>query len=325
MNPLSRRHFIAATAGALASTQALGQTAYPTRPIRLIVPFSPGGSSDFTGRLIAQKMSETLGQTVVVENKPGANGIIGCDMIAKAAPDGYSLLIVPREIGVNPSITKTLPFDVLKDFTWIGLATEGPFVIVVNPNIPANTFAELVALAKAQPGKLSYGSIGNGSISHLNVEALKQKLGIEILHIPYKGAGPSITGTLTGEISMTITAIPGALANVQAGKLRALAVGAPQRVPQMPDIPTLAELGVPGDVFSPTFFGLGAPANTPRPIIDKLNAALKKASEDPDVKAKLATFGMISVASTPEAMGETIRRDVENFAKLVKAIGLQPE
>ncbi|OYU49406.1 MAG: hypothetical protein CFE31_08700, partial [Rhizobiales bacterium PAR1] len=152
-----------------------------------------------------------------------------------------------------------------------------------------------------------------------------QKLGIEILHIPYKGAGPSITGTLTGEISMTITAIPGALANVQAGKLRALAVGAPQRVPQMPDVPTLAELGVPGDVFSPTFFGLGAPANTPRPIIDKLNAALVKASEDPEVKAKLATFGMISVASTPEAMGETIRRDVENFAKLVKAIGLQPE
>ncbi|OYU47474.1 MAG: ABC transporter substrate-binding protein, partial [Rhizobiales bacterium PAR1] len=173
MIPLSRRSFIAATAGALASTQALGQAAYPTRPIRLIVPFSPGGSSDFTGRLIAQKMSETLGQTVVVENKPGANGIIGCDMIAKAAPDGYSLLIVPREIGVNPSITKTLPFDVLKDFTWIGLATEGPFVIVVNPNIPAKTFAELVALAKAQPGKLSYGSIGNGSISHLNVEALK--------------------------------------------------------------------------------------------------------------------------------------------------------
>lgn len=322
---LSRRGFVASMAGALAGAQAFGQTTYPARTIKLVVPFSPGGSSDFTGRLIAQKMSEALGQTIYVENKPGANGIIGCDSVAKATPDGYTLLIVPREISVNPSISKAHPYDTLKDFAWIGLATQGPFVIVTNPNVPAKTFQELVALAKAQPGKLSYGSIGTGSISHLNVEALKQKLGLDILHVPYKGAGPSINGALSGEISMTITAIPGALGLVQEGKLRALAVGAPQRMPQMPDVPTLAELGVTGDVFVPTFFGLGAPANTPRPIIDKLNAALTRAADDPEVKSKLSTFGMISVASTPEAMATTIARDVETFAGLVRSIGLKPE
>lgn len=325
MHNMTRRGLGGLFASSLIAGPALAQQGnYPNRPIRLVVPFSPGGSSDFTGRLLAQKMGDALGQTVYVENKPGANGMIGCDFVAKAEPDGYTLLIVPREIAVNPSITKSHPYDTLKDFSWIGLATQGPFVIVTNPNVPAKTFPELVALAKAQPGKLSYGSIGTGSISHLNVEALKQKLGLDILHVPYKGAGPSINGALTGEISMTITAIPGALGLVNDGKLRALAVGSAQRMPQMPDVPTLSEFGLAEDLFAPTYFGLGGPAKLPRAMVERLNGALQKASQDPEVKTKLATFGMISVASTPEAMDVTIRKDVETFSALVKAIGLAP-
>ncbi len=325
MTGISRRSVMTGLASAAAAGPALAQSgAYPARPIKLIVPFSPGGSSDFTGRLLAQKIGEAIGQTIVVENKPGANGMIGCDLVAKAEPDGYTLLVAPREIAVNPSISKSHPYDTLKDFSWIGLATQGPFVIVTNTAVPAKTFPELVALAKAQPGKMSYGSIGLGSISHLNVESLKQKLGLDIVHVPYRGAGPSINGAMTGEIQMTITAIPGALGLVNEGKLRAIAVGSAQRMPQMPDVPTLAEFGLADDIFAPTYFGIAGPARLPAPIVALLNAGLRKASEDAEVKAKLATFGMISVASSPEEMARVIRADMEAFASLVKAIGLAP-
>lgn len=308
-------------------TSVLAQPAasYPDRPIKLVVPFAPGGSSDFTGRLIAQKMSEGLRQPVVVDNKPGANGNIGADAVAKAQPDGYTILLAPREMGINPHLYQKLPFDTLKSFAWIGMATEGHFVLVVNPKVEAKTLAELIALAKAKPGSIAYGSIGMGSVSHLNVEALKQKQGIDLLHVPYKGAGPALAATVSGEVAMTIAAIPGAIGFIRDGRLKALAVGSPQRLPQLPDVPTSAEAGAGADGFMPTFFGLAAPAGTPPAIVDKLNAELKRVMALPDVVEKLNVSGLTAVSTTPEAFGAVIAKDIERFGALVKAIGIQPE
>jgi tripartite-type tricarboxylate transporter receptor subunit TctC len=311
----------------VATSAAQGQSsaAFPEKPIKLIVPYSPGGSADFTARLIAQKMSEGLRQPLVVDNKPGANGIIGADVVAKAAPDGYTLLLAPRELGINPSIYATLPYDTLKSFAWIGLATEGHFVMVVNPSIPAQSFADLIALAKAKPASLSYGSIGIGSIAQLNVEALKQRQGVDILHVPYKGAGPALNATVSGEVALTIAAVPGAIGFIKDGRLRALAVGSPTRLPQFPDVPTLGEVGGGADTFVTTFFGLAAPANTPEPIIAKLNAELRRAVTHPDIVEKLNASGLVPIGSTPEVMASTIADDIARFGTLVKSIGIKPE
>jgi tripartite-type tricarboxylate transporter receptor subunit TctC len=308
-------------------TAAVAQTAatYPERTIRLVVPYAPGGSSDFTGRLIAQKMSEGLKQPIIVDNRPGANGTIGADAVAKAAPDGYTLLLAPREMGINPSIYAKLPYETLKNFAWIGMATEGHFVLVVNPTVPAKTLAEFIALAKSKPGSLAYGSIGQGSVSHLNMEALKQQQAIDLLHVPYKGAGPALTATVSGEVAATIAAVPGAIGFIRDGRLRALAVGSQVRLPQLPDVPTSGEAGGGAETFLPTFFGLAAPAGTPAPIIAKLNAELNRVVQLPEIVEKLNASGMMAVRTTPEAFGQVIAKDVERFGALVKSIGIQPE
>jgi len=202
-------------------------SAYPTQTIKLIVPYAPGGSADFTARLISQKMSEGLRQTIVVDNKPGANGIIGATVVARAAPDGYTLLLAPRELAINPSIHATSPYDVLNSFAWIGVATEGHFVLVVNPSVNAHSLSELIALAKSAPGSLAYGSIGIGSVAQLNFEALKQQLSVDITHVPYKGAGPAIQATIGGEIGLTLSAIPGAIGFIRSGDIWPLAIISP--------------------------------------------------------------------------------------------------
>ena len=300
-------------------------SAYPTQTIKLIVPYAPGGSADFTARLISQKMSEGLRQTIVVDNKPGANGIIGATVVARAAPDGYTLLLAPRELAINPSIHATSPYDVLNSFAWIGVATEGHFVLVVNPSVNAHSLSELIALAKSAPGSLAYGSIGIGSVAQLNFEALKQQLSVDITHVPYKGAGPAIQATIGGEIGLTLSAIPGAIGFIRSGQLRALAVGSAARHPQLPDVPTLAEAGLKGDLFLPTFFGLAAPAGTPRSVIDKLNAEMRRALAAPEIVERLAVSGLTPVGGSPEAMATVIAKDVIHFGALVKAIGIKPE
>jgi len=310
----------------LPAIAANSQTAaYPDKAIKLIVPFPPGGGSDFLGRLLAQKMSETLGKPIVVDNRPGAGSTIGTDAVAKAAPDGYTLLLVVRDMGINPSTHASLPFDTLKSFAWIGMAALGHYVLVVNPSVPAASLAELVALAKAKPGTLSYGSLGIGSLGHINVEALKQRLGIDLLHVPYRGAGPALNATVAGEVSITLAAFTGALGFVRDGRLRALAVGSETRASQFPNIPTIGEAGGGADTLLPTFWGLAAPAGTPAPIIERLNSELKRALALPDVAEKLEQNGLTPAYGTPEALGTVMANDVAHFGKLVKAIGITPQ
>jgi len=308
-----------------AGAHAQGGAAYPTRPLKLIVPFPPGGGADLTARTLAQKMGDAMGQPIVVDNRPGANGLIGTDLVAKAAPDGYTILLVDRgALGINPSLYAKLPYDPLRDFAYIGIATEGPYVLVVNPALPAKTLAELVALAKAKPGSINYASYGIGSMAQLNLEALNQRLGIDLQHVPYKGAGPAVTAVVAGEVGVTIASVPGVLGFVRDGRARALAVGSDKRLALFPDVPTMAEAGG-GDTLIPTFFALAAPAGTPPAVVAKLNAELKRALAAPDVAERLIAAGLVPIGGSPEMMAATVRQDVTRFAALVKAIGIKPE
>ena len=317
---------IVAVAATLVASVAFGQAAYPDKPIKLVVPFAPGGASDLTGRTLAQKMGDLMGQPVVVENKPGANGAIGTELVSKAAPDGYTILLTDRgSLTVNPALYAKLPYDPVKDFSYIGIATDGPYVLVVNPKLNVNSLAEFVALAKAKPATLYYSSFGIGSMAQLNLEALNQKMGIDLTHVPYKGASPAAQAVVAGEVSATIAAVPAVQGFIKDGRLRALAVGSDKRFAVLPDVPTMAEAGAASDILLPTYFALLAPPKTPPAIIAKLNEAMKAALADPAVAERLATAGLVSVGSTPEAMAASIRQDLPRFAALVKSIGIKPE
>lgn len=326
---LTRRTLAAGLAAAgfapMPGARAQGAGAWPEKTIRMIVPFPPGGGSDFLGRLLAQKLSEGLGQAMIVDNKPGASGSIGADAAAKAAPDGYTLLMVVRDMGINPSIFTSLPYDTLKSFAWIAKVAEGPYVLVVNPAVQATTVAELVALAKAKPGAISYGSLGIGSMGHVNVEAFIRHFGINMLHVPYKGAGPALAATVSGEVSVSLAALTGAMPMVREGRLRALVVGAEKRVSLLPDVPSIVEAGAPVETLLPTHWGFAAPVGTPKPIIDRLNAELKRALALPEIAEKIAQNGLIPVHSTPEALAALVESDIAHFARLVKAIGIEPQ
>jgi len=328
MSYVSRRTFTASLFSTLVpafKVSAQTGAAYPDRPIKLVVPFPPGGGSDFLARLLAQKMTDTLRQSIIVDNKPGAASTIGTDAVAKAAPDGYTLLLVVRDMGINPSTHASLPFDTLKSFAWIGMAAVGHYVLVVNPSVPANSVAELAALAKAKPGSMSYGSLGIGSLGHINVEAMKQRLGIDLLHVPYRGAGPALNATVSGEVAVTLAAITGALGFIRDGRLRALAVGSETRISQLPDVPTIGEAGGGADTLLPTFWGFAAPAGTPQPFIERINAELKRALALPDVEEKLTQNGLVAAYSTPGALGTAMANDIAHFSKLVKSIGITPQ
>jgi len=322
---MNRFHLSVLFAAATFAVGALAQT-YPSQPIKLVVPFSPGGASDLTARALAQKMGDSMGQTIVVDNKPGANGALGIDLVAKSKPDGYTILLTDRgSLTVNPSLYVKLPYDPLKDFSYIGIATDGPYVLVVNPKLDVKSVQELVALAKARPGTVSYSSFGIGSMAQLNLEAFNQKMGTDMLHVPYKGASPAAQAAVAGEVGVTIAAVPAVQGFIKDGRLRALAVGADKRFAVLPDVPTMAEAGAPSDVLVPTYFALLAPANTPAPIVGRLNAELRKALADPAVAERLAAAGLIPVGSTPEAMAASVRQDLPRFADLVKKIGIKPE
>ena len=310
---------------ALMSSAALAQgDSYPSKPIKVIVPFPAGGAADLTIRTLGPKLTELLGQPIVVDNKPGANGIIGADAVAKSAPDGYTILFAPREVfGVNPSLYAALPYDPVKNFAHVAIVTEGPYVLVVNPSLGVKTVAELLSVAKTR--QLSYGSFGVGSMGHLNLEAFAQATGIKLQHIPYKGAPAAVQAVVGGEVALAITTPPAALGFIREGKLTALAAGSAKRLELLPEVPTLAEVGVAADTLIPAYFAMAAPAGTSAAVIAKLNAELRRALAVTDIAERFAKTGLIPAGSSPEAMTAIVTQDVAKFAALVKAIGIKPE
>ena len=305
---------------------SLAQEPYPSRPIRLIVSFTPGGGADLTARAVGQGMSDGLRQPVVVENRPGANGLVGAAAVAKSPPDGYTLLLTDRgALGVNPSLYKSLPYDPLQDFEYVGIVTSAPYVLVVDPRLAVKSLGELVQAAKAKPGAINYASFGIASMAQLNIEALKARLGIDLTHVPYKGAGPAVQAVVAGEAGVTISSPAAVLGFVRDGRLRALAIGAQGRSAQLPDVPTLAEAGGDDDTLVPTYFAFALPAGTPRPIAERLHEAMKRALAAPQIAERLGAAGLEPTGATGDSLRELVRRDIPRFRKIIQEIGIQPE
>jgi len=313
---------LAALSVALAMSVACAQApAYPSKPVKLVVPFPPGGSLDIAGRLIAQKLTEMWGQSVVVENKPGAGGNIGADFVAKSPPDGYTILLGALSThAVNPSLYKTMPYDAAKDFAPITLIAITPNVLVVNASLPVNSAKEFIAYAKANPGKLAFGSGSTGSAGHLAGELFKVETHTDAIHVPFKGAAPATQALLAGDTQFMFDNLANAMAQVKSGKTKALAVTTAQRSPLAPELPTMAEAGVPGFDIS-TWYGLFAPAGTPEPIVAKWNADVTKILNSSDVRAKFVADGADPSPDTPAQFKEFIARELAKYARIVKASG----
>ncbi len=303
---------------------AWGQ-AYPSKPVKLIVPYPAGGSADTLARLIGQKLSEIWGQPVVVDNKPGANGIIGTDLAAKSLPDGYTLYVgTDGPISINPSLYANMPYDWKKDFVPVSLMAVLNQILVVHPSLPATSVQELVALAKSKPGQLNYASMGRGSSPHLGAELFKSVAGVDITHVPYKGSAQSITGLLAGEVSLFFVGISTAAPFVKAGRLRALAVTSKKRSDALADVPTFVESGLP-DVELGIWFGLFAPAGTPPAVISRLNTDIAKVLDLAEVRQALASRGFEPRGSSPEEFRELIQKDQNRWAALIRQLGIKPE
>lgn len=307
----------------IASGEA-GSQGYPNRSMRLIVPNAAGGPADGVARLIAQRLAERIGQQVVVDNRPGAGGVIGTEFVAKAPPDGYTLMWISINHAINPSVYTKLPYDALKDFAPITHATSGPLLLAVHPSVPANDLKSLLNLARARPGELTGASAGSGSIAHLTLELLNFMAGTKIVHIPYKGAGQALTDLLGGHVSMYFGNVLGLLPHVRSGKLKGLAVSTHSRSAAAPNIPTAAEAGVPGYEAS-SWFGVMAPAGTPKEIISRLNAEFVGQLRTPDMHEKLAANGTEIVASTPEQFSSYIASEIAKWGKVVKAAGVKAD
>lgn len=313
-NLLSRLASAAAFMLALASAAAADD--YPNRPVRLIIPFPAGGSNDVVGRLVAVQLSDKLGQQVWVDNRAGAGGVIGTEAAANATPDGYTLLIVSLAHAVNPSLYK-LSYDPVKSFTPIAIMATGPNVLAVNPALPVNSVKELVALAKAKPGELEYASAGIGSFQHLGGELFKLTAGVNILHVPYKGGGPSMQDVIAGHVKIIFSSLVQTTPFVQSGQLRALGVGGLTRSPVLPDVPTIAEAGLPG-YHADNWWGIVAPAGTPAPIIEKLYGAVRSAQQSPEVQQVFAREGATTVTMTSAEFGAYIESEMVKWARVVK-------
>ncbi|MDH1701602.1 tripartite tricarboxylate transporter substrate binding protein BugE [Comamonas terrigena] len=313
----------AAALSALAPAVLAADAVYPSRPIRLIVPFGAGGSTDMVARLLAEKMGPILGQTVVIENKGGAGGSIGASEIAKSAPDGYTIgMATVSTHGANPAIMTKLPYDAKKDFAPITNVMSVPSVFVVHPSVPAKTMKEFIALAKAHPGKYTFASPGTGSLGHANIENFMNLAGIELLHIPYKGAGQALTDALGGQVNAMTDNLPSSLSNIQAGKLRPLAVLAFKRAEVLPDVPTYTELGY-AQMGDGGWFGLVAPAGTPKAVIAKLNAAAHKAMQDPAYLAKQKEISGEGMANTPEQFAKQIDTAIARYTAVAQRANIK--
>ena len=307
---------------ATVSTVAQGQ-AYPTKPIRFIVPFAPGGSTDLLARFLAQQLAAPLGQTVVVDNRAGAGGVVGAEMAARAPADGYTIVLGSAgPLTINPNIRDKTPYDTLRDFTPITLATVSPFTLVVHPSSPAKNVKELIALAKAKPGELNFGSAGNGSVGHFSTEQFMTLTGVKLVHVPYKGAGPAVTDLLGGRLNLMFENLPTIIPHVRSGKLRMLGVGTKQRSALAPEFPTIADEGVPG-YDSATVFGVLAPAKTSPAIIARLNTEMVKILKSAEGKASLAARGLEAMGSTPEEYGAQIKDEFTRYGRIAKAAGIR--
>jgi len=294
---------------------------YPVGPVRVIVPYPPGGGTDILSRSIAPRLNEAWGQPVVVENRGGANGNIGAALVAKAAPDGYTVLVVPIGFAVNPSLYKDLSFDALKDFAPVSQLASNPSVLVVHPSLPPRTVKELIALLKARPGEINYASSGNGSTPHLATELFKLMTGTRMTHVPYKGGGPATIDVVAGHVPVYIMSPVQAAPHMKSGRLRALAVTGATRDPAFPDLPTITEAGVPGYALV-NWYGMLVPAGTPPAVVSKLHAETVRILKVPELKDRLAAEGATVVGSTPEQFGVFLREEMTKFARIVKAAGM---
>jgi tripartite-type tricarboxylate transporter receptor subunit TctC len=313
-----------ATAVLLAAAGTALAQAYPTRPVRLVVGFPPGGGVDINARMLAPKLAEYLGQQVIVDNKPGASTNIANEFVAKAAPDGYTLLINTAAIAINMSLFRDLPFDTLRDFAPVSLFSESPNVLVVNTKLEAKSAQDLVALARSSPGKLNYSSAGVGTTQHLAAELFKLRTGTFIVHIPYKGSSPSLTALIAGEVDLSFANIPAIRGHVNAGRLRAVATAAPKRDPQLPDVPTMKEAGIEG-VEVAVWYGIFAPAKTPSEIVQQLSQGVQRATRDAEVRKRMVEQGADPVGSTPEEFAKLLREEVARWAEVVKVSGARAD
>ncbi|MBK7660918.1 MAG: tripartite tricarboxylate transporter substrate binding protein [Betaproteobacteria bacterium] len=303
---------------------ALAQ-AWPAKPLKIIVPYSPGGTTDLLARLVGAELAKRLGQPVVVENKPGANGMIGSDLVAKAPPDGYTMGIAsPGSHAANQSLYKDIPYDTVKSFTPVSLAVSAPMLLVAHPSLGVSSVKELIAAAKAKPGTISYASGGSGSSQHLAMEYFKLMAGIDMNHVPYKGSAASYPDLLGGNVLTEIDVMPTALPPVKAGRLKGLATGSAKRLPMLPDLPTIAEAGVPGYEYA-AWYGFVAPANLPKDVLAKLNAEIVRALKLPEIADKLSGAGVIVVAGTPEEFAAHIKSEMDKAAKVIKAANIKPD
>ncbi|MBK6803801.1 MAG: tripartite tricarboxylate transporter substrate binding protein [Betaproteobacteria bacterium] len=321
---MNRRTLLAALAASLAAavpTAALAQTAFPTRPIRIVVPFPPGGTTDILARAAAQKMAEAWKEQAVVDNRPGAGGNIGAELVAKAPPDGYTMLMgTVGTHSINASLYAKMPYDHVRDFAPVILVAAVPNVLVVHPSVPVNSVAELIAYAKANPGRLNFASSGSGTSIHLAGELFKVMAGVTMTHVPYKGSAPAIADLVGGQVQLMFDNLPSALPQIKAGRLRALGVTSAQRAPALPDVPTIAESGLPGYEAS-SWFGLLAPAGTPKDVVAKVNGEVARWLASPEAKEKLLSQGANAAGGTPEAFARHIAAETAKWQQVVKASG----
>jgi tripartite-type tricarboxylate transporter receptor subunit TctC len=316
-------HPCAAALLAFACSVAMAQGAFPSKPVRMVVAYPPGGPVDIVGRALAQPLSESLGQPVVVDNRAGAGGVVGTEFVARAAPDGYTILFTSTPLAIQESLFAKLPYSALKDFTLIGGVAAGPQMLVVGTSIPANNVRELIALAKAQPGKLNYASPSSGGANHLAAEMFKSMAGIDAVHVPYKGGAPAELDLLGGRVTFMFHSLPAAMQQVRAGRLRALAVTSRNRVAMAPDVPTVAEFLPDFEVTS--WYAVVGPAGMPADVVSRLNADLNKAIRGPAMKDRMASQGIEPIPGTPEQYAEFLRREIAKWAKVVKESGAKAD
>ncbi|WP_240939276.1 tripartite tricarboxylate transporter substrate binding protein [Diaphorobacter sp. HDW4A] len=323
---MNKRHLLRQAAVlclAAGSVAAFAQAAYPAKPVRIIVPYPAGGTTDIIARIAANQLTERLKQSFIVENKAGASGAIGSQAVAQAAPDGYTLVMATASShGINSALQKSLPYDAVKDFAPITVVANTPNIIVANPSVPVKSLGELIALAKAQPGKINFGSTSAGGSPHMSAELLKMMAGIDMTHVPYKGAAPMLTDLIGGQVQIGFDNLPSTIGFVKSGKVRPLAVTTAKRWPGAPDIPTVAESGVPGYEVS-GWFGLLAPAGTPKEVLNKIQSTIAEAVKSPEVAKQLNDLGAEPVANKPEVFAQEIRDDVEKWRKVVKTTGVK--
>ncbi len=319
-----KRAWIFVAAGLLAASSAVAQT-YPTKPIRMVVHFPPGGPTDLVARAIGQKFTEAWGQQVIIDNRPGANGIVGVENIVRSAPDGYSLLFATGgSMSITPAIGTKTPYNVFTDLAPISLVVINPQILVLHPSVPASSVRELIKFAKSKPGQINYASVGPGSPQHLGMELLKTMTGIDMVHIPYKGTAPAVTDLLGGQVSLMFNSMPSVLSYVKAGRLRGIAVSSAKRSAAAPDVPTVAEAGVPGFQYV-TWYGLLAPAATPKDIIAKLNAEVGRGLRDKDLAQRLLREGAEPAPNTPEAFAKFMRAEYDQWKKTIASAKLKLE